>query len=232
MSDDHFSLDDFNGLAKLFPLANVVLFPGVIQPLHIFEGRYKELTADALAHDRLIAMALTNKSHSPSVFQSIRPTLCLGRIFQEDRLPNGRFNLLLHGVARARILQEVKSGKPYRLARVEVLQDIPPVSVASARELREELGERMAAWFSGHEASRDQILKLLKGDLTLGNLCDIFSFALPIDCSVKMELLEMLDVEDRAGLLISQVKRLPPLPREATPFPSNLRKYPCQFSDN
>ena len=58
MSADHPPLSDFAGTARLFPLPNLVLFPHVMQPLHIFEPRYRQMTADALAGDRLIAVVL------------------------------------------------------------------------------------------------------------------------------------------------------------------------------
>src|SRR5713226_4443283 len=127
MSDDPTSLGDFSGTVRLFPLPDLVLYPFVIQPLHIFEPRYRQLMADALADDRLMALALLQPGweedyhkHAP-----IYPTVCLGRIFQEEQLSDGRYNLLLHGVARARIREEVPAGKLYRTARVDLLQDGP-----------------------------------------------------------------------------------------------------------
>src|SRR5436309_2528627 len=61
MNDDTWALETFTGTARLFPLPNLVLFPHVVQPLHVFEPRYRQMTADALAGDRLIAMALPRK---------------------------------------------------------------------------------------------------------------------------------------------------------------------------
>ena len=58
MSDDFSPLAGFAGTARLFPLPNLVFFPQVMQPLHIFEPRYRQMTADALAGDRLIALVL------------------------------------------------------------------------------------------------------------------------------------------------------------------------------
>ena len=58
MSQDPLTLENFTGTVRLFPLPNLVLFPNVAQPLHVFEPRYRQLMADSLAADRLIAMAL------------------------------------------------------------------------------------------------------------------------------------------------------------------------------
>ena len=84
MSDDLTSLDDFRGLARLFPLPNLVLFPSVIQPLHIFEPRYRQLMEDALKDDRLIGMALLRPGYEEDYHNNppIYPVICLGRIHQ------------------------------------------------------------------------------------------------------------------------------------------------------
>ena len=113
MSDDLTPLSGFGGTARLFPLPNLVLFPHVVQPLHIFEPRYRELMADALAGDRLIALALLRPGWEEDYDQQppIHPVICLGSIHKEERLPDGRYNLLLQGVSRARVLEEVPSPK-------------------------------------------------------------------------------------------------------------------------
>src|SRR5437588_601321 len=104
MSHGDSPLDDFTGTARLFPLPNLVLFPSVIQPLHIFEPRYRALMGDALADDRLMALALLRPGWEEDYHKAptIYPVVCLGRIFQEERLADGRYNLLLHGLSPAR----------------------------------------------------------------------------------------------------------------------------------
>src|SRR3954465_8007381 len=101
MSDHPESLDDFGGTARLFPLPNLVLFPSVVQPLHVFEPRYRQLMVDALAEDRLIAMALLQPGWEDDYHKRppIYPGVCIGRIFKEEKLEDGRFNLLLQGAA-------------------------------------------------------------------------------------------------------------------------------------
>src|SRR6516165_6125069 len=100
MNLDDEALAGFTGEARLFPLPNLVLFPHVVQPLHIFEPRYRQLMDDALEDDNLITMATlqpgweSDYEKSPAVY----PVVCIGRILKEESLPDGRYNLLLHGL--------------------------------------------------------------------------------------------------------------------------------------
>src|SRR3954469_16142837 len=99
---------DFSGTARLFPLPNLVLFPHVTQGLHIFEPRYRQMTADALDGDGLIALVLLNEeAEDETVRPEIAPVACLGRIIWHEKLYDGRYNLRLHGVSRARIVEEL-----------------------------------------------------------------------------------------------------------------------------
>src|SRR5690348_5650973 len=101
MSDESEALSHFEGVARLFPLPNLVLFPQVMQPLHIFEARYRQMTEDALAGDRLIAMALLRPGWEANYADrpDIHAVACLGRIVAEQRLDDGRFNILLRGLS-------------------------------------------------------------------------------------------------------------------------------------
>src|SRR3954470_16208806 len=103
-------------LLPLFPLPNVVLFPNVFLPLHVFEPRYRQMTADALAGDRLIGMVLLRPGWEPQYEGNppVHPVACLGRIVADQRLDDGRYNLLLKGVSRARIVEEIPTSKIYR----------------------------------------------------------------------------------------------------------------------
>jgi Lon protease-like protein len=108
----------------LFPLPNVVLFPNVFLPLHVFEERYRVMVSDALAGDRIIGMSLlqpgyqTDYEGRPPVY----PIGCAGVITHSERLADGRFDIVLRGLERFRITGEDAS-KPYRLAHIEPLPD-------------------------------------------------------------------------------------------------------------
>jgi Lon protease-like protein len=109
----------------LFPLPNVVLFPGVFLPLHIFEERYRALTRDALAGDRIIGMTLLRPGFEGDYHgrPPIYPVGCAGVISHSDRLPDGRYNIVLHGLSKFRIVEEMTDGE-YRRARDEALTEL------------------------------------------------------------------------------------------------------------
>jgi Lon protease-like protein len=110
----------------IFPLPNVVLFPQVFLPLHIFEPRYREMTADALAGDRIIGMVLLRPGFErdydgrPPVY----PIGCAGVITHAEQLSEGRYNIVLRGIEKFRIVSEDDS-RSYRLAEVETIREPP-----------------------------------------------------------------------------------------------------------
>ena len=115
----------FDGVARLFPLPNLVLYPHVVQPLHVFEERYREMVADALATDRLIAMAMLNPGWEPDYDgrPPIAPIGCLGKIVAHNKLDDGCYNLLLLGVRRVEIVEELAPLRAFRQATVEIVED-------------------------------------------------------------------------------------------------------------
>src|SRR5436853_4085408 len=129
-------------LLPRFPLPNVVLFPNVFLPLHVFEPRYREMVADAAASDRMIGMVLLRPGWErdyegrPAVY----PIGCSGVITHVERLPDGCYNIVLRGVERFRIVQEDHS-RSYRCASVEriVEQELNPDDRAAVRAQRTRL---------------------------------------------------------------------------------------------
>jgi len=111
-------------LLPLFPLPNVVLFPNVFLPLHIFEPRYREMTADAAASDRMIGMVLLRPGWERDYEgrPPIYPIGCSGVMTHVERLPDGRYNIVLRGLERFRILEE-DHARSYRRAVVEPLHE-------------------------------------------------------------------------------------------------------------
>src|SRR5688572_10166724 len=104
----------------LFPLPSVVLFPRAVLPLHIFEDRYRAMTADALDGDGLIAMALLKPGWEKSYYgkPAIEPVVCVGKIVSHEKLPDGKYNFLLEGQVRARVIRELPIGVAYRVAEL------------------------------------------------------------------------------------------------------------------
>jgi Lon protease-like protein len=227
-------LENFDGKVRLFPLPNVVLFPRVIQPLHIFEPRYKQMVEDALDDNGLIALCLLRPSagYGANNVAPIYSEICIGKIVQEERLPDGRFNLLLQGVSRAKIIKEVNDGKLYRTAKVEILHDVPLASEENANRIRTKLLKQMTKWFTQQPSAKAQLDRLVQSDLSLGNLCDVFSFALPLSVDLKILLLQLVNIEDRAMLLLEVIEQMTPeiTKPQAGAVPS--KKYPPDFSSN
>ena len=109
----------------VFPLQDIMLFPNVSRPLHIFEPRYRAMVEDALEGDRLIGMVMLEPGYEaeyegrPPIF----PIGCAGLITEVEELPDGRYLIILRGVVKFRILDEDRS-RAYRLARVEALPEL------------------------------------------------------------------------------------------------------------
>ena len=208
-ADLYFDADTFSGVARLFPLPNLVMYPHVMQPLHIFEGRYREMLEDALASDRLIAMALLKPGWETD-YESrppIAPYACLGKVVTHHRLKDGRYNVLLMGVGRIRIVQEMQPLRSFRQARVELLQDT--FADDSPHHLDELQRDLMAAFQhylpSGCQAP-EQLSELFAKHLPLGVMTDLAAYALPLGVAVKQRLLAECRVDVRAQLLLDHVE--------------------------
>jgi uncharacterized protein len=107
-------------IIPLFPLPNLILFPGVAVPLHIFEPRYREMVADVAATHRVIGMTLLTGDweREYAAYPDIFDIGCAGRITELVKLPNGRYNLMLQGTSEFRVLREIR-GRSYRQAQVQ-----------------------------------------------------------------------------------------------------------------
>jgi Lon protease-like protein len=189
------------------------------------------MTADALAGDRLLSIVLLRPGWEEDY--EGRPPLhrigCLGKIVAEQRLEGDRYNLLLRGLRRVRLLDELQTDRSYRTARVEVLHDAGGLDAAATAELRRRLGEYLPRWVPPDAAPSEQFRKLLDSELPAGTLCDVFGFALPLDVSLKQQLLEELDVAERARRLLAVLRESAP---PAAAAPAADRKFPPDFSAN
>jgi len=109
----------------LFPLPGVVLLPGTTLPLHIFEARYRAMVADALDGDRTIGMAMLKPGWEASAQPDVHSVGGAGEIVESEKLPDGRYNILLEARFRYRIVREETTPAPYRTASVEPISSIP-----------------------------------------------------------------------------------------------------------
>ena len=135
MNDDSlaFSPENFSGFARLFPLPNLVMFPHVMQAMHIFEPRYRSLFEEAISDDKHIALGVLAPGWE--VDYEGRPALesmaCLCRIATYQRTPEGTYNVLLLGVRRIQLQKELPPTKPFRVAEAQIIEDhVPPNSSA------------------------------------------------------------------------------------------------------
>jgi Lon protease-like protein len=143
----------------LFPLPNVVLFPNVFLPLHIFEPRYRQMVNDALGGERMIGMVLLQPGYeqeyegSPAVYE----VGCAGLITHVERLSDGRFNIVLRGLERFRIVGEEPAAANvlYRRALVAPLAEAAVADRGdSLKSARQKLEALLAPLFSGTLAAR------------------------------------------------------------------------------
>lgn len=215
MGNETFDPKAFSGIVPVFPLPNVVLFPGMFLPLHIFEPRYRKMTADALAGERLIAMALLKPGWENDYEGAppVHPILGVGKVLEDTKLDDGRYNLVLLGLSRVRLIEEVGSG-PYRRARVEILRDREAQGKDAERK-RRTLVELYAA-----------VLRDLQGavaappeDVPLGMLCDLVASLVPLPPSTRQGLLEELDVAARCDQLMRLLEGKGAAPRRKRSWP-------------
>jgi Lon protease-like protein len=229
MSDEPlaFSPEQFSGLARVFPLPNLVMFPHVMQALHIFEPRYRAMVEEALEDDRLIALGVL----APGWEQNyegrppLRSTACLCRIATHQRTEQGTYNVLVLGVRRLRVVQELPPKKLFRVVEAELLDDIEPDdaagdSAAMQRELLSAFKRAMPKIPNAYE----QLDQLLGSQISLGMLTDIVSYTVDLDLEVKVRLLQEQDVFRRAQLLLDAIA--------ARPAAAAHRSFPPDFSLN
>jgi Lon protease-like protein len=225
MTDDQAAVRGFGGFARLFPLPNLVLYPQVVQGLHVFEPRYRQLTADVLAGDRLLTVVLL-KSGWEEDYEG-RPAIeavgCLTRITHHEQRPDGRYDLRVRGIARVRLLEEMPTNKLYRTARAEVIPDVVPEDLPRLLDLRRELADAVFSRFSPTGPAYRHLRELFDGETPLGALCDMLAYALPVELPLKQQLLEEPHVDARAEILTYALR-----PAEQ----AEGRQFPPEFSSN
>jgi Lon protease-like protein len=221
---DDLDLREFRGVGRLFPLPGVVLFPHVVLPLHIFEPRYRQMTEQALASDRLITIVQTLPGQAwgaggEPVLESVG---CLGRILNHERLPDGRFNFLLLGRKRVRLTRELAVDTLYRQAELQVMED--SAETPEAPSLQAVLLDQFRTLMSARGPIAAELDGLLRGDLPLGVLTDILSHTLDLPPALKQELLGTVQPCRRAERLATILGGLGREPRPGS--------YPPPISPN
>ena len=185
---------------SIFPLPGTVLYPGLQLPLHIFEPRYRALISDALARDRRIAMIQPRTSQQVTGREDDAPLFrvgCVGKIAQFEALDDGRYNVVLEGEARFRIVREIDAATLFRQVEAELLPEpIDEVLSAVERASFEREARRFAA-AQGYRVDWESVARL--DDVSLIN--GVSQIA-PFDAAAKQALLEVDGVGARCELLV------------------------------
>ncbi len=190
----------------IFPLPRVQLFPHALLPLHVFEPRYRDMVKDAMAGPRLIAVAALEPGFESDYHgrPAVRAVIGVGEVIGHEALEDGRANILLRGVARARIDEELPARERYRLVDATELPDVrrPGVDSGGARETLVLLADQLARRLpSGGETLRE----LARSQPGLGPLVDVLTAALVTDPDERQTLLEMVDLAARADRVGSEI---------------------------
>jgi uncharacterized protein len=186
-------------LLPLFPLPNVVLFPNVFLPLHIFEPRYRDMVADALASDRMIGMVLLCPGWDRDY--EGRPPIysigCNGVLTHNERLADGRYNIVLRGIERFRILEEDHT-LAYRRALVEPLRE-QPLDAADRSAILNQRARLEAMLGPSQSSAGDPRMPASMSDEDLINALAQYLDLEPLE---KQALLEKASLRSRAESLV------------------------------
>jgi len=178
---------------SIFPLTGAILYPGLQLPLHIFEPRYRALVGDALARDRRIAMIQPTGPEDGAPLFTIG---CVGKIQDVEASEDGRYNIVLTGEARFRMLRELQVTTPFRQIEAELL-DEPDALLSFGERAAFEAEARRFADMQGYAIDWDSVAGL--DDVALIN--GVSQIA-PFDAAAKQALLEAPDLKVRCDILV------------------------------
>lgn len=193
----------------IFPLPDVVFFPDTYLPLHIFEPRYRQMVEDCLRGGKRLSVVLLKSGWEVDYYGSpeIYRVAGLGEIVEHVRLPDGRFDILLFGLCRIAIEEELRSGKLYRLVRARRLRDrYPPEGpqgLAREAEALKILYQRLLAELRRREADPP-----LPTQVSPSTIVDWIASAAVVEAGIRQKLLEELDVRRRLKRLTSHLVEL------------------------
>ena len=231
LSTDDFDPRGFSGKVRVFPLPAVSLFPGVVLPLHIYEPRYRALVESALDSDQLIAMA-TLKPGWQSDYHGrppLEPTACLGKIATHHRFEDGKYNLLVVGVARIQLNEELEPPEAFRRYNAKLLQEVTETSVSELTPIHDELVNLFRKALPSADIP-EQLQRLLDPDTPLSLLADLTAYSLPISHEAKLRALAETNVKKRSEKLIVAVNEL--VSQQSDQPGTNKDGFPPSFSDN
>ena len=178
----------------IFPLPGALLYPGLQLPLHVFEPRYRAMVSDSLVRDRHIGMIQPQRAEEGAPLFTIG---CLGKIGDVEAMEDGRYNIVLQGVSRFRILHDLEVKTPFRQVEAELLAERDGQVLAPIERASFEREARRFADAQGYSVDWDEVSRL--DDVTLIN--GVSQIA-PFDAAAKQALLEADGVSQRCELLV------------------------------
>jgi hypothetical protein len=196
-------------VVPLFPLPNLFLFPGTVMPLHVFEQRYRQMIEDSLDGPGRLVIGTVLEKHLDELAGTppVHSIAGLGEIARHERLPDGRFVIMLVGLARVRI-HEVPSKRLYRLVEACPQTEVQ-VREDEAQPLRCELIKAVLERTPDLRANADK----LPPDMPISHLADLLLLRMQLPTSAMQSLYSELVVADRARLALDEhLKR--PIPTE------------------
>ena len=220
-----------NPVIPLFPLPTTVFYPNTSLPLHIFEPRYRNMVEDALNGKGEIGMILL-KPGWESDYQGtpeIMTTGCVGKIARHSKLPEGKYNILLSGLYRFRILNEI-GGKIYRQAEVEFLKEINDQDLTTKTSpIKEQLIRVMQLYLKNlpDETKVEQTLDL-ENCRKLAEFVDKLTHQFDLPPNKMQEFLEQQDVQKRANSLYSLIE----FKNQLIQISKNMKDKKVDFSMN
>jgi Lon protease-like protein len=179
---------------SIFPLSGAILFPGLQLPLHIFEPRYRALVGHALARDRRIAMIQPQLSIEGAPLFEVG---CLGRIGDVEAMEDGRYNIVLEGERRFRVLRELEVKTPFRQVEAELIEERSDQVLSAIERASFEREARRFADAQGYAIDWDSVARLDDASLING-----VSQIAPFDAASKQALLEAPELAARCELLV------------------------------
>ncbi|MEE4204991.1 MAG: LON peptidase substrate-binding domain-containing protein [Erythrobacter sp.] len=179
---------------SIFPLPGAVLFPGLQLPLHIFEPRYRALVGDALVRDRRIAMIQPQRPIEGAPLYTVG---CVGRIGEIEAMDDGRYNLILEGEQRFRLIRELDVTTAFRQVEAELIEDDEDETLTHAQRGGFEREARHFADSQGYSVDWDSVERLDDQSLING-----VSQIAPFDPASKQALLEAENLSARCELLV------------------------------
>lgn len=179
---------------SIFPLTGAVLFPGLQLPLHIFEPRYRALVGDALVRDRRIGMIQPQRPIDGAPLYSIG---CVGRIGEIEAMEDGRYNIILEGQTRFKVLHEMDVASAFRQVEAELIEDDEDETLSFAQRGGFEQEAREFADAQGYSVDWESVKRLDDQSLING-----VSQIAPFDPASKQALLEANSLTERCELLV------------------------------